>query len=277
MPLHLQQIVTSLGPGEPLATSSKDAMQGLSRVSLDKIRVHDDFNSRITAGLLGSEAFTVGNRIILGAPRTSGTPRDWLLAHEVAHAIQQHSETTGAQARNPELEANQFADRATTRVAGEPLAVPELNPAPVGLARRVIWKYTQDLPGNLLLILDVDDGDFVGGCVKAIVPHVGAKLIQKSPHTQIFNLHVGFMTNAAGQFCVFFYESVTGICETMCFPSKQQLLEALEEIKEWLKNLIKKILEALAIAVLVAALAILAYLIVEAIIAALAILIAAAA
>jgi hypothetical protein len=269
---HLQQIVSGLGPGEPLSTSSKDVMRGLSRIPLDGIRVHDDRNSRITAGLIGSEAFTVGNHIILGDPETSRTPRHWLLAHEVAHTIQQHPLTNGTRSRNPERDADQFANQAMAPSACERSSAPEMNPAPVGLARRVIWKNIQNLPGDLLLILDVDDGDFVGGCVKAIVPHVGVKLIQKSPHIQLFNLHVGFMSNAAGQSCIFFYESVTGICEIKCYPSQKELLEAWEEIKEWLKDLLKKVLEALAIAALVVAIAILVYLIVEAIIAALALL-----
>jgi hypothetical protein len=244
-------------------------MQSLSRTPLDGIRVHDDRNSRLTASLVGSEAFAVGNHVILGDPGNAQTPRDWLLAHEVAHTIQQHPNAIGTRSLNPESEANQFADRAVSRSTRQPLAAPQLNPTSIGLAQKVIWKYTQDLPGDLLLIIDVDDGDFVGGCVKAIAPHLGVKLIKKLPHTQLFNLHVGFLTNAAGQFCIFFYESVTGICEIKCFPSKKQLREAWEELKEWLKELLWRVLEALAIAALIVAGAVLVYLIVEAILAAL--------
>lgn len=139
----------------------------------------------------------------------------------------------------------------------------------MGLSRKVIAKYLHDLPDDLLLILDVDDGDFVGGCVRAIVPHVGVKLIKKRPHAQLFNLHVGFITNAAGEFCIFFYESVTRICEMKCFPSKQALRDAWNEIVEWVKKMLKKVFKALGILLLIALAVILAYLIATAIVVAL--------
>ncbi len=272
---ELRQVVSGLDPGQPLSSSAKSVMQGLSKVPLESVRVHDSRESHVTASALGSEAFAVGNHIVLGHPQTSEKPRDWLLAHEVAHTIQQHSQTLGAESRDSEKEADQFADRATTHQALSKVeSSPSLSAAPIGLANRVIARTTHDLPGNLLLVLDVDDGDFVGGCVRAVVPHIGAKLIMKGvPRTagnQIFNIHVGVMTNARGESCIFFYESVSGLCETLCFPTKEEQERSWERIKEWLRDLIEKVLRALAIALLVAIAAILAWLIAEAIAAALA-------
>jgi hypothetical protein len=230
---------------------------------------------------MNAEAFTVGHDIVLGSAATASPERRrWLLAHEVAHASQQDPLRAGAGRpggglSDVELEADRFAaaaQRSDTGIGAEPVV---LSPASIGLARKVIWKFIQDLPYDLLLILDVDDGDFVGGCVRAIAPHVGVKLIKKVPHTQLFNLHVGFLTNPAGEFCIFFYESVTGLCEMKCFPSKQALRDAWDEVVEWLKDMLKKLLELLAIAALLVALAILAYLIAQAIAAALLVLLAA--
>lgn len=280
----LDEIMANLGPGEPLSSSERQPLQCLSPVALDGVRVHSNPESQITADLLNSQAFTVGKHIVLGnAVNTAPARRKWLLAHEVAHAVQQHPRiaTTRTESRDvahePEQEADQFADAVVAGTFGASSAYPTLNPARVGLARKVIWKYMQDLPNDLLLILDVDDGDFVGGCVRAIVPHVGVKLIKKTPHAQLFNLHVGFLTNPAGEYCIFFYESVTGICEMKCFPSKEALREAWDEVVEWIKEMLKKVIEALAIAALIVAIVVLVYLIAQAIAGALLVLVAAAA
>ena len=274
----LDYIVSNLGPGRPLPSSMKASAPGLATHRLGTIRLHDDPRSQATADLLHSQAFTVGNHIVLGSSVPKGDAgRDWLLAHELAHSVQQTTPATAGQPQTDllEAEADRFADFGTSPTKDASRAHPTLTPASIGLARKVIWRHIQDLPYDLLLILDVDDGDFVGGCVKAIVPHVGVKLIKKYPHAQLFNLHVGFLTNAKGEFCIFFYESVSGICELLCFPSKQKLRENWDKVKEWLREMIKKLLMALGVLALIAAALILAYLIAQAIAAALLVLLAA--
>jgi hypothetical protein len=275
----LEEVIAKLEPGEPLSTSDREPLQSLSPVPLDRVRVHNNRESRMTADLLHSEAFTIGNHVVLGnTAATTQARRMWLLAHEVAHTVQQYPRTAATKiadhsvSHQPEQEADQFADAAMARLSGEPSVYPSLHPVPVGLARKVIWKHIQELPNDLLLILDVDDGDFVGGCVRAIVPHAGVKLIKKSPHAELFNLHVGFLTNAAGEYCIFFYESVTSICEMKCFPSKEALREAWDEVVKWIEEMLKKVIKALAIAALIVAIGIFAYLIAQAIAAALLIL-----
>ncbi|MEI2579943.1 eCIS core domain-containing protein [Scytonema sp. PRP1] len=271
---ELQHIVYSLGEGQPLSPSVKSSLQPQSEISLDEVKVHENQESYITANAFNSEAFTVGNHIVMGDPANSTASGDWLLAHEVAHTIQQHPQNHKPTTQHAESEADQFADRVLA--PGHQTLLPSLGSTPVGLARRVIWRHTQDLPGNLLLVVDVDDGDFVGGCVKAIVPHVGVKLIKKGvpkgARNQIFNIHIGYLNNARGESCIFFYESVSGLCEMKCFASKEELEEAWEEIKEWLRDLVEKVLKTLMIAVVVVAIVVLAYLIVQAILAALAVL-----
>jgi hypothetical protein len=266
----LRSIVGALGPGKPLHTPKDGLLARKAGLALDEVRVHDDHQSHMTAALLNSEAFTVGNDVILGDWARSGMPRPWLLAHEVSHAVQQHPRTIGTPGVDPEREADQFADIVTGKSGNCAPAIP--GRAPVGLARKVIWKQMHDLPDDLLLILDLDDGDFVGGCVKAIVPHAGVKLIQKTPHLQLFNLHVGFVTNPLGEACIFFYESVTGVCEQKCFPNSEDLKKAWEEIKQWIEEMLKRVFQALAIMALIIAAVILAALIAEIIVAALLVL-----
>jgi len=272
----LDETVAGLDRGRPLPLSLRRRLGDTPPPFLDQIRIHDDPQSRATADLLNAQAFAYKKHILLG---NRGADANWLLAHELAHVLQQAAPAGTKTAGNAssEQQADRFADTLAGQPAAAQVAALPLSPTSPGLARKVIWKYLKDLPNDLLLIIDVDDGDFVGGCVRAIVPHAGVKLIKKTPHMQLFNLHVGFMTNAAGQFCIFFYESVTGVCETLCFPSKKELREAWEKVKEWLKEMLEKLLKALAVVALVALVAILAYLIAQAIAAALLILLAAAA
>lgn len=272
----LDQIETHLGPGRSLHSMERAPLEAASPVTLSHVRLHDSRQSHLTADLLNSQAFTYGNHIVLGnAGNGTPTHRMWLLAHETAHVIQQQPQIRAIQPHQThersqsESEADQFADAIVSNEGNQDVVLPPPLGASVGLARKVIWKHIQDLPNDLLLIIDVDDGDFVGGCVRAIVPHAGVKLIKKHPHTQLFNLHVGFMTNAAGQYCMFFYESVTGICELKCFPSRQELEDAWDEVAEWLQEMLEKVLKALGILALIIIAALLAYLIAQAIIAAL--------
>jgi len=265
----LSDTVAYLPPGRPLSRSLRNRVPGVPDSVFNQVQVHDDPKSKVTSDLLNSEGIAYRQHIVLGNKARNS---DWVTAHELGHVLQQDRGTsTKGTARSGvlEREADQFADKATSPAPTSPTRELQLSHASPGLAQKVIAKYIQELPGDLLLILDVDDGDFVGGCVKAVVPHVGVKLIKKSPHLQLFNLHVGFLTSPTGEFCIFFYESVTGICEMLCFPSKEKLREAWEKVKAWLKQMIEKLIRALAIALLVAALAILAYLIAEALVAAL--------
>jgi hypothetical protein len=271
----IEDTIGTLPHGRPLSLSLRKRLSHAPQSVLDGVQVHDDTQSRITADLLNSEALAYKKHIILGS---MAQDTNWLTAHELGHVLQQCLPTPSkspADASFLEHEADQFADAMSGTTESSKDQALTLSPASPGLARKVIWKSIQNLPGDLLLILDVDDGDFVGGCVRAIVPHVGVKLIKKAPHMQLFNLHVGFLTNPAGEYCIFFYESVTGVCETLCYSSKQKLREDWEKVKEWLRQMMENVLKALAIVALLAMLAYLAYLMAAAIAAALLILLAA--
>lgn len=265
------ELEKGLGPGEPLDPEQRARAERVTDASVPNVRVHADEKSRQTVDLMNSAGMALGDHVMLGSAAVAPGLRDWILGHEIAHSIQQSlgsPNSPGGREDSSEREADTFADVFAAVKSPDLQTTVELSGAEQSLAQKVIWKYTKDLPGDLLLIVDVDDGDFVGGCVKQIVPHAGVKLIQKSPHTQIFNVHIGFLTNSKGEFCIFFYESVSGICDMKCFPSKEELKEAWDEVLEWLKDMIEKVLEALAILALIVAAAVLAALIAEALAAA---------
>src|SRR5205085_1746763 len=93
------------------------------------------------------------------------------------------------------------------------------------------------------------------------------KGVPRAAGNQLFNIHAGVMTNAAGETCFFFYESVSGLCDTFCAPTLEELKQKLVELRDWLKEKIEQVLSAL---LPVAVAAIIAYIIADAIVAALA-------
>ena len=73
----------SLGPGEPLAESTRRPLEAISRRDLSGVRVY----SSPLAETLGARAFTSGQRIVFapGRLRFESAPELALLGHEVAH------------------------------------------------------------------------------------------------------------------------------------------------------------------------------------------------
>ena len=257
--------ISILGPGRPLTPTERQLAPGPGAWA--DVRVHDDRSAQVMANLLGDAGFAVGEHVAL-ADASPSRGRDRLLAHELAHAFQQTAAGRRPASLDAEREAEHFADEAM-RGGHERKTLP--GAAPRGFAEAVVARHTQDLGNGLLLIIDVDSGDFVGGCVKAIVPHIGVKLIMKgvpkAQGNQLFNIHMGITENPAGESCFFFYESVSGLCEMKCFPTLDELKKALEEIRDWIKEKVEQVLKYLLPAAIAA---IAAYLIADAIVAALA-------
>ncbi|HEV7642853.1 MAG TPA: DUF4157 domain-containing protein [Pyrinomonadaceae bacterium] len=245
--------------GKPLDADTRAYMEPRFNYDFSNVRIHDNDQAAKSASSVNALAYTSGNHVVFnsGQYNTNSDSGKRLLAHELTHVVQQRPERIS----QPDSDNISYGGPITHSAQDQ-------------IARKVIWKDITNLPGDLMLILDVDDGDFVGGCVKAYVPHVGAKLIKKSPHTQLFNVHIGVTTNKLGQMCVFFYESVSRFCEMKCYASRQELEESMEEIKEWIKEKLGQVLEALAILALILIASYLIYLIAEAIMAALVLVLA---
>ncbi len=117
-----------LGDGRPLDAHLRGRMEhGFGR-GFDSVRVHTDANAAGLATDLGARAFTVGGDIAFAAGEFQpGTPRgDLLLAHELAHTVQQ-----GA-AR--ELVAAPGRDRSDDAVIARQLAHPTVAPVTESVA-----------------------------------------------------------------------------------------------------------------------------------------------
>jgi Domain of unknown function (DUF4157) len=106
-----------LGPGRPLDRRTSRRMEALLGHDLDGVRVHDDEQAAFAARALGARGFALGRDVVLGV-------RDErLLAHELAHVVQQ--ERRGASG-DPEAGAR-FAER------GRHVSASALGAAPPGL------------------------------------------------------------------------------------------------------------------------------------------------
>jgi hypothetical protein len=78
-------------PGHPLDPATHDFMAGRFGADFSDVRIHTDAQSARSAAAVGARAYTVGRDVVFGAGQydPSGDSGRHLLAHELAHTIQQ--------------------------------------------------------------------------------------------------------------------------------------------------------------------------------------------
>lgn len=121
-PEHVERTIeTERGKGRPLDHSSRLRMEGALGADLSDVRVHDDARSASMNQEISARAFTHGSDVFFGegqyAPHTTDGQR--LMAHELAHVIQQQSAPkleVGAADDPAELAADQTADLVMERL-----------------------------------------------------------------------------------------------------------------------------------------------------------------
>ena len=74
------------GAGEPLDRETREFMEPRFQHDFSRVRVHQDEDARRSAEAVHARAYTVGSHIVLGE-----SPSRALLAHELAHVVQQHA------------------------------------------------------------------------------------------------------------------------------------------------------------------------------------------
>jgi hypothetical protein len=125
-------------PGRPLDPATRQAMETRFRHDFSGVRVHDDSRAARSAEAVGARAYTVGSHIVFGS---GGGDRgslagQRLLAHELAHVVQQgqrrHAATAADSADMGRTERE--ADATEHAVAGGG-PMPALTPVAPGVAR----------------------------------------------------------------------------------------------------------------------------------------------
>ena len=81
-----------LGRGQPLDAGVRRRMEGFLRADLGPVRVHTGEQAASSAAMLGALAYAVGDDIVFGAGQSPQESR--LLAHELAHVVQQRAGNT---------------------------------------------------------------------------------------------------------------------------------------------------------------------------------------
>ncbi len=128
VPSSVHEVVRS--PGQPLEAATRAFMEPRFGHDFSKVRVHTDRKAAESARAVTALAYTVGNQLVFGEgqyqPRT-GLGR-LLIAHELAHTVQQRSRPGNPGTEDGALERE--ADRAAAAVAlNRPLTLSS-RPAP---------------------------------------------------------------------------------------------------------------------------------------------------
>lgn len=113
-----QRVADSLGSGRPMDSSLAGRMATAFGTSFTGVRVHTDSAAARASSELGALAFTVGSDVAFADGNYQpGTPwGDALLAHELAHVVQQRSGLKSA--ASPSEGHEREADRAAIGVVG---------------------------------------------------------------------------------------------------------------------------------------------------------------
>lgn len=117
-PTNPEALRAGLGAGRPLEASTRTRMErGFGR-DFGHVRVHNDAHANRAATSLSSRAFTVGNDIAFGAGqyRPGSTHGDLMLAHELAHVMQQGPTGAGSTIALGGSSLERAADAAAQRV-----------------------------------------------------------------------------------------------------------------------------------------------------------------
>lgn len=125
-------------PGQPLESGTQDVMESRFGHDFSAIRVHTDETAAASAQAVQARAYTVGNHIVFGRGETEDRTAsdDRLLAHELAHTVQQsRGGEAGTEARDHEA-LERDAQSAAENIGGGAGPIEVSGAAPVQLARQ---------------------------------------------------------------------------------------------------------------------------------------------
>jgi hypothetical protein len=141
--------------GRPLGAALRSQVEPLFGTSFHDVRVHDDAASHGHASALNAQAFTWGQHVHFGAGRYQPHTRYGLhlLAHELAHTIQQRGSVAQAAADSldidaPDSPAERAADAHADAVVADRATPVGVAPAGSGIARRLQRRWDRPRAGD---------------------------------------------------------------------------------------------------------------------------------
>lgn len=155
-PLRSAKPLRVEGTGRALDLSTRALFQPRFRHDFEHVRIHDDGHAAHSARALGAAAYTIGSDIVFGRNRysPSTTEGQRLLAHELAHVVQQENGLLVTQPGTvrgsdaAEREAESIAARAADRSAG-PDSARVRERTPWGSVQRVAFGKDGELSPDL--------------------------------------------------------------------------------------------------------------------------------
>lgn len=116
-----QAVRSELGSGQPLEGGVRQRMQSAFGADFSGVRVHSDFAGQEASDRLDARAFTIGSDIAFGPGEYQpGTPvGDALIAHELAHVVQQQSsDVPGAPLTKSDAQSGALEEEADVSAVG---------------------------------------------------------------------------------------------------------------------------------------------------------------
>ncbi|MFP3556874.1 DUF4157 domain-containing protein [Paraburkholderia sp. SIMBA_049] len=126
-------------PGEPLDTATRATMESRFRHDFSKVRVHTSARADESARSINALAYTVGRDIVFAAGHRASADRAHvhLLAHELAHVVQQRERApTTREANAPSSDAEREADAVARQVEAGETPVTQISWQPPALYRQ---------------------------------------------------------------------------------------------------------------------------------------------
>ena len=139
------------GKGQPLAAAARRALEPRFGYDFSGVRVHTGPKADESCAAVGAQAYTVGHDVVFGSGRLAPDTRDGarLLAHELAHVIQQGAAPPLRRGREP---------KTTGTGVGGPRSLVRKPLAPGGYALRLLLPSGERV---LSPLEDTDDGEAV--------------------------------------------------------------------------------------------------------------------
>jgi hypothetical protein len=189
------------GGGRPLDAGTRSLMESRFGYDFTRVRVHSDQRAAESARAIDARAYTAGVNVVFGAGQyaPASTEGRRLLAHELAHVVQQSGSHDGARATNPQSRSL-VRSRSTSRAVQR-----DENKASAAARReslnaidnwemegnRAIGRYRNWLTHNMILFLGdllssgkgataIDDmkGPFVKNVIQTMVGDAGSTIVK---------------------------------------------------------------------------------------------------
>ncbi|GGA88564.1 eCIS core domain-containing protein [Puia dinghuensis] len=137
-------------PGEPLDRGTREFMEPRFGHDFSRVRVHRDQRAAESAHAVAARAYTVGRHIVFGKGQyeTQSTTGRSLIAHELTHVAQQHSNRL---MRAPDFDVDTISDDANV-LAQKPFPLPGIKSSPA--FSLVYFKYNRHASGEIAKAAD---------------------------------------------------------------------------------------------------------------------------